>query len=232
MLKTIVLLLLILAILPGVADTVQPEPSAACTAYCQSGGLNTVDSAQICYLSGDNAMTAALTQHCLNHPTANLPVPLPEDLQQRLLAGEVDNPFRAQYPVAYGITTPTFDQDTLSGLQALPLQLDDNEQSEEWLVYQKSAEEASPPYFWVIQFQGQGVYHIVLEHSGQMFWVEPDKAENYHKLRTARFATLDPDGRTGSFTDVREWEFTNGFYSLLNTSAMAAGSVEKPEPMM
>lgn len=177
-------------------------------------------------------MTAPLAQHCLNQPTASLSIPLPEDLQQRLLAGEVDNPFRAQYPLAYGITAPVFDQTTIAELQAIPLQLDDQEQTEEWLIYQPSTEEASPPYFWVIQFLGQGVYHIVLEHSGQMFWVEPDKADNYHKLRTARFATLDPDGKTGSFTDVREWEFTNGFYSLLNTTEMAGGSIETPEPMM
>lgn len=232
MLKTVITLPLLLAVSLAAGATARAEPEAACTAYCQITETNAGKSGQICYLNGENGMSATLTQHCLNLPTASLPIPLPEDLQQRLLEGKVNNPFREQYPVAEGVSTPVIDHDTVSGLQALPLQLDDDDRTEEWLVYQTSPEGAAPPYFWVIQFQGKGIYRIMLEHAGQMFWEETDKADNYHQLRTARFAELDEGGKSGSFTDVREWQFTSGFYSLLATTGMAAGPVEQPEPMM
>lgn len=230
--KTVTGLPYLQALLLATATTVWAAPDAVCTAYCQSSGANAGNSGLICHLTGENGMPATLAQHCLHQPTANLPIPVSEDLQQRLLAGEVGNPFRAQYPLATGADRPVFDHATLSSLQALPLQLDDNDQTEEWLVYQSSPENDSPPYFWVIQFQGSGQYNIMLEHAGQMMWVDTQESDGFHNLRTARFADIDQGGQTGSFTDVREWQFTNGFYSLFKTTSMAAGSLEHPEPMM
>lgn len=220
------------ALLLAVSPAVWAEPDTTCTAYCQTSGANGGHSGLICHLPGENGMPAPLAQHCLNQPGASLPIPVPEDLQQRLLAGEVGNPFRAQYPLAAGVNRPIFNHTTIASLQAIPLQLDDDDRTEEWLVYQSSPADAPPPYFWIIQFRGSGQYDIVLEHAGQMVWIDAQQTEGFRNLRTARFANLDQGGQSGSFTDVREWQFTNGFYSMLKATGMAVGPVEHPEPVM
>lgn len=177
-------------------------------------------------------MSATLAQHCLNQPETSLPIALPEDLQHRLQNREVSNPFRAHYPPVAGIDRPVFDHTTVAALRALPLQLEENNHTEAWLVYQPSTDNTTPPYLWIIQFQGGGQYRILLEHAGQMVWVDTQQTDGFHNLRTARFVELDQGGQTGVFTDVREWRFTSGFYSLFKTTGVAAGSVENPAPMM
>ncbi len=230
--KTVTGLPYLQALLLATATTVWAAPDAVCTAYCQSNGANAGNSGLICHLTGENGMPATLVQHCLNQPEANLPIALPEDLQHRLLNGEVSNPFRAHYPLAAGIDRPVFDHATVAGVQAIPLQLDENTHTEEWLIYQPSTDNMAPPYLWIIQFQEDGQYHILLEHAGQMVWVDTQQTDGFHNLRTARFVELDQGGQTGLFTDVREWRITSGFYSLFKTTGIAAGSTENPEPMM
>lgn len=229
--KVVTALPLLLALLLAVGHTAWAETQTTCTYYCHAIEPDAGNSGHICYLTGGNGMPSTLAQHCLNQPEAQLPIPLTEDLQQRLLTGNVTNTFRQHYPLPAGVPAIHFDATTVARLQALPLQLDEHDNTEEWLVYDSSPAAATPPHFWVIQYQGQGIYRIVLEHAGQMLWVTPERADGYFNLRTARFAELDADSKSGSFTDYREWQYTNGVYSLLKASGMAAGSIANPEPL-
>jgi hypothetical protein len=212
-----------LAALLGAGDAVYAATGTPCTAYCEASGNGAGSPENICHLDMQAKPCVAAQ--------GTLPTTLPQQLQAALLAGKVANPFRAQYPIPADVLSPTFDRATVAGLMALPLQLDGNVATEEWLVYAPNPPAGEPPYFWIMQNQGKGKYRILLEHSGQMLWVSPESLDGYQTLRSARFAEMDAGGKTGTFTDLRDWQYTSGIYSLSKSEGMAAGPVDNPAPL-
>lgn len=148
--------------------------------------------------------------------------PSPHHVQQAVLASTTANPFKRLYPALY--TTRNRERLIQCPMLSLPFELDNNPQTQEWLVSMSSHFCLNPSsqgedhdaHMWILQRQANYRYRILME-GDHLIVVTNNQQQGYKTIESSLYLKRSQTNQQPCGGAVNTWMYRQGRYQLQKT---------------